>query len=269
MVHKEFCYESITFSLQVPQISLHGPDSQLTRLFHYLGYPVILSTREFSQPPVTAPTPSSLVVAEGIPPVSHKLVEKIRKWEYIELSSLLEDHYPPDQMALFNGQLMVISSSSQRRRQAAVISDILSWLQAFSIYTAILVSSETTTKEEAAGLAAHTYLILQLSKDLKGSQWLKYDQSYREWAAAKGIRKWGEINFSIYGRCLASQQTSTTYYPPSSMGKSLKRKAITKVCYRWNGGVHCDSSTCRFHHCCRFCRGSHQAIGCPQAPKRA
>ena len=156
-------------------------------------------------------------------------------------------------MALFNGQLMVVSSSSQRRRQAAVISDILSWLQAFSIYTAILVSSETTTKEEAAGLAAHTYLILQLSKDLKGSQWLKYDQSYREWAAAKGIRKWGEMNFSIYGRCLASQQTSTTYYPPSSMGKSLKRKAITKVCYRWNDGVHCDSSTCRFHHCCRFC----------------
>ena len=88
-----------------------------------------------------APTPSSLVVAEGIPPISHKLVKKIRKWKYIELSSLLEDHSPPDQMALFNGQLMVVSSSSQRCRQAAVISDILSWLQALSIYTAILVSS--------------------------------------------------------------------------------------------------------------------------------
>ena len=130
-------------------------------------------------------------MAEGIPPVSYKLVEKIRKWEYIELSSLLEDHSTPDQMALFNGQLMVVSSSYQRRRPA-VISDILSWLQAFSIYTAILVSADTTTKEEAAGLAAHTYLILQLSKDLKGPQWLKYDQSYREWAAAKGIRKWGK-----------------------------------------------------------------------------
>ena len=167
-------------------------------------------------------------MAEGIPPVSHKLVEKIRKWEYIELSSLLEDHYPPDQMALFNGQLMVVSSFSQRCRQAAVISDILSWLQAFSIYTAILVSSETTTKEEAAGLAAHAYLILQLSKDLKGPQWLKYDQSYHEWAAAKGIWKWGEMNFSIYGRCLASQQTSTTYYPPALWVKASRERQLPK-----------------------------------------
>ena len=98
-------------------------------------------------------------------------------------------------MALFIGQLMVVSSYSQRRRQTAVISDILSWLRAFSIYTVILVTVDATTKEEAAGLAAHTYLIIQLSKDLKGLQWLKYDQSYWEWAVAKTVRKWGEMNF--------------------------------------------------------------------------
>ena len=109
--------------------------------------PVIISTKEFNQPPLTAPTPSSLVVAEGIPPVFHKLVEKIRKWEYTELSRLLDDYSPPDQMTLFNGQLMVVSSSSQRRWQTAVISHILPWLQAFSIYTAILVSVDATTKE--------------------------------------------------------------------------------------------------------------------------
>ena len=67
-----------------------------------------------------------------------------------------------------------------------MISDILSWLQAFSIYTAILVSADTTTKEEAAGLAAYKNLKLQLSKHFKGPRWPKYDQSYREWAAAKG-----------------------------------------------------------------------------------
>ena len=128
-------------------------------------------------------------MAEGIPPVSYKLIEKIRKWEYIELTSLLDNYSPPDQMALFNGQLMVVSSSSQRCWQTAIISDILSWLQAFSIYTAILVSADATTKEEAAGLAAHTYLIIQLSKDLRGLQWLKYDQSYQEWAAAEGVYK--------------------------------------------------------------------------------
>ena len=129
---------------------------------------MIIFTKEFNQPPLTAPTLSSLVVAEGIPPISHKLVEKIRKWEYIDLSSLLDDYSPPDQMTLFSGQLMVVSSSSQQHRQTVVISDILSWLQTFSIYTAILVSADATTKDEAAGLAAHTYLIIQLSRDLTG-----------------------------------------------------------------------------------------------------
>ena len=45
--------------------------------------PIIISAKEFNQPSFTAPTPYSLVVAEGIPPVSLKLVEIIRKLEYI------------------------------------------------------------------------------------------------------------------------------------------------------------------------------------------
>ena len=151
---------------------------------------MVLSTREFDKNLPAVQSPSTLVVvAEGIPPVSCKLVDKIKKWEYIDLATLLDDYSTSDQVALLNGQLTVASSNSQRRRQANAISDVLTWLQAFSIFTAILVSSDSTTKEEAAGLAAHSYLIIQLSKDLSGLMWHKYDQSYREWAAAKGIRK--------------------------------------------------------------------------------
>ena len=211
-------------------------------------------------------TPSTLaVVAEGIPPVSCKLVDKIRKWEYIDLSTLLEDYPSSDQVTLINGQL-VVASSSQKRRESKAISDIVSWLQAFSIFTAVLVSSDATSKEEAAGLAAHAYLIIQLSRDLNGLQWLKYDQSYREWAAAKGIRKWGEMNFSIYGRCLASQQPSV--HTPSPGGPSRKRKSNTNVCFRWNEGSMCLSSTCRFLHRCSACGGTHREIECPRRPKR-
>ena len=131
--------------------------------------PYSLSTREFNQTLLAAQSLSTLVVmAEGIPPISCKLVEKIKQWEYIDLATLLDDHPTSDQGALLNGQLTVVSSNSQRRRQAKAISDILTWLQAFSIFTAVLVSSDSTTKEEAAGLAAHSYLIIQLSKDLSG-----------------------------------------------------------------------------------------------------
>jgi len=67
---------------------------------------------------------------------------------------------------------------------------ILIWLQAFNIFMAVLLSCEETWKEEAAGLAAHAFLIIQLSEDVQGPQCLHYDQNFCEWAAAKGLRKW-------------------------------------------------------------------------------
>jgi len=32
-----------------------------------------------------------------------------------------------------------------------------------------------------------------MSKDLKDSQWSQYDQNFHEWAAARGLCKWGEL----------------------------------------------------------------------------
>ena len=130
-----------------------------------------------------------MVVAEGIPPVACRLVDKVRKWEYINLGDLLKDHSSPEQLVLVNGQVLSIQFG-QKPQSSRAITDILTWLQAFSVFSAILLSSEDTTKEEAASLAAHCYLILQMSRDLKGSQWCQYDQSFREWATATHIRKW-------------------------------------------------------------------------------
>ena len=43
--------------------------------------------------------------------------------------------------------------------RSCTISDMLTWLQVFSILIAIVVSSENITREEAASLASHSYLI--------------------------------------------------------------------------------------------------------------
>ena len=55
------------------------------------------------------------------------------------------------------------------------------------------------------GLWCHMHLINQLSQDLGCGQWLSYDSDFREWAAAKGVRKWGDINMAIYGKCLSGR----------------------------------------------------------------
>ena len=68
--------------------------------------------------------------------------------------------------------LMKVAERGQWRQSA--ISNIWSWLQAYFWYMAVMLSAETTSKEEAAGLAAHMHLILRLSRDLGGILWLRY-----------------------------------------------------------------------------------------------
>ena len=103
--------------------------------------------------------PPTVVVTEEISPVPCRLVDRTRKWEYVNLTDLLGDH-SPDHITIIDGQVIAITSAGAPKR-FCTITDILTRLQAFSILTAILVSSDDTTKEEAAGLSAHSYLIIQ------------------------------------------------------------------------------------------------------------
>lgn len=127
------------------------------------------------------------MICEGIPPIATKLMEKIRRWEYVDLASLISDpSFKPDEISLpQNNQIVFIQSVDQIQRKQKQITDLTSWLQAFTVHSAVLVSANTTAKEEAAGLSAHMYLTIQLSQDLNGAQWLQYDKEYRTWAAAK------------------------------------------------------------------------------------
>ena len=67
------------------------------------------------------------------------------------------------------------------------------WLTAYARFMAVIHTAESTSKEEATGLAAHQCVILQLHNDLGGIQWMNYDTEFREWAATKDIHVWGSL----------------------------------------------------------------------------
>ena len=69
-----------------------------------------------------------------------------------------------------DGQKLLMEVAQRGQRRQSAISNIWGWLQAYSRYMAVMLSAETTSTEEAAGLAAHIHLILQLSSDLGGMQ---------------------------------------------------------------------------------------------------
>ena len=53
------------------------------------------------------PCSSSVVVAEGIPPIPLKTVEKIRRWEYMDLATMLSNDPPTGEPSTItvNGQI--------------------------------------------------------------------------------------------------------------------------------------------------------------------
>lgn len=222
---------------------------------------------------------ASSVIAEGIPPIPVKVLEKIRRWEFIDLALLLSDTGAKSDEApsLGSGGILLFQSVEQAQKRKRHIHDIHTWTQAFSVYAAALASADSTSKEEMVGLLAHLHLINQLAKDMGGSRWLKYDQDYREWAAAKGIRKWGELNLSLYGRCLSLQQPaapqSQSDWHPERRGDNSKRGRTSRgtpkgACFKWNFEDDCEKLDCRYRHVCYGCGEGHRVGVCPRASKR-
>jgi len=82
------------------------------------------------------------------------------------------------------------------------------WLIAYARFMAVLLSAGNTSREKVAGLAAHQHVALQLHNDLGRNRWMRYDIEFREWAAAKGIHVWGELNLAIYGWYLPQVQSA-------------------------------------------------------------
>ena len=223
--------------------------------------------------------PSSVVLTEGLPPITTKLLDKIQRWEFVDLSSLLscDPTAKNDTVALTHeGQhILVVDPQSQFSRRKKQISDLPTWIQAFSIYAAGLAAASSTTKEHVMGLMAHMFLMVQLSRDLGGNHWLQYDKDFREWAAAKNLKVWGELNLSIYGRCLAIQQRPLSAPRPDTSRRSSEKRTKSQdsqrgCCYKWNFDGTCQksASNCRYRHVCHYCGEEHRAANCPSPSRK-
>ena len=111
-----------------PSLSTTTPTSSICTTLSMA--PINLSLADHSQRVVNLPKPPTVVVAEGLPPVTCRVVDRIRKWEYVNLADLLGDH-TPDHLTIINGQVIAVSTEGSAKKSRA-ITDILSWLQAYS-----------------------------------------------------------------------------------------------------------------------------------------
>ena len=196
--------------------------------------------------------PPPFVVGRGIPPVAPKIVAAIVSGEFIELASLLEDHVPPGK----------------------AITDILSWMQAFAVYTLVVTAYYPT---RVTDLLKHQLLIMRTAQQFSGSAWLAYDHAFRRQAAAYKLTDWSHLNpelfhFYVSGCVSVEHPTATPPVQSVSPTKPSRPADVVEVsgtpssstlCHSWKAG-RCSPQflCCRFRHSCDFpgCSALHRRV---------
>ena len=172
--------------------------------------------------------------------------------------------------------------SLTRRRE---VPDILSWLQCFSMYAAVLGAHYPEKME----LLAYQALIISVHRRCGGRGWLLYDAAFRKQISNIQEADFSRLNQSLYlttfscSHCLLSDHTheECTLRPPRMMvvseraeskgnnwrdvGKAEERHRKRGACFTWNDGS-CRLPYCHFKHVCSRCFGEHSRDACWSHP---
>ena len=113
------------------------------------------------------------VASEGLPPVPHKLVLRVLRGEYVEL---LRDNLEAQRRSS-SQQTSSLSSEPSSSRSRREVPDLLSWVQCFCTYVAIVTSKKP---EKMRQLLAYQTLIVREARRCGGKGWLAYDSYFRQ-----------------------------------------------------------------------------------------
>ena len=185
-----------------------------------------------------------------------------------------------------------------KTRRSRKVTDILTWLQCFGSYVAVLTPGRPQLIPE---MMAYMSTIIRVSQDYTGLAWVRYDAAFRRQAALTGNDRWSVVNTTLYTMCFTGMAASvkrcelcfaSTHSerecaqrgdPDPDMSDRLKNLeaavvAIAKprqppggastparpsgeLCRKWNS-TGCTFPNCRHLHACSLCKGSHPATRC-------
>ena len=241
--------------------------------------------RLLSQPvPCASEGGLGVSLSDGLVTVPKKLAEKIWRWEFVELGELLpesavgkaEDN-TPNPLAL-----------GRRRRQ---VTDIHTWIQCFASYVSVM---SMRFPEAVPDLLAYMIAIMRASREFSGLAWAQYDAAYRHHAANNNIRRWSQINSSLYSICFTGRAQGSTprcelctsvfhvakdcpYSSKTEIERTLEALVTacttragsggesSEVCRKWNH-QQCTYQWCRYRHVCLSCGGNHPVRLCAPDP---
>ena len=159
----------------------------------------------------------AFIIGPGHAPFPSKLVSTIVGGHFVELADLLSVNLravEQEPQTFLDGKFVV---SLSKRRQVA-IKDILTWMEAFTIFQMVLCAAHFHRWPD---LSKYTLLIIQTARHCSSSAWLEYDLAFRKDATASGLSDWSRMNLDLYNFHLRSPAMASRLLPQSSSSTAL------------------------------------------------
>ena len=166
----------------------------------------------------------------SLPPVTPRILEKIRKGEYINLA-----HSPQSQclahqsirtsQASFTLELTPSGDSFaiQRTGSHKRVTSFPAWLESWNIYLAIMVDHNPAKAPE---LIAYQAIITSASRQYPLHAWLNYDTQFRITAASDRTLRWDTHHSDLWFKCITPFATATQPCRPFPMHPLWSNKPL-------------------------------------------
>ena len=217
-------------------------------------------------------------IGDGFPTIPKRLQEKLLHWEFVDFADLRAPVSAETLNADLDSQkLIVLPGLKVSKAKKKAVQDIRVWLQCSALYVAVLARKFPDTVPDLMAYQLLTHW------DYEDPAWQRYDEAFRDKAAATGNRKWSSLDPHLFNKICAgrarkvgldasalpvargawdSPQGPPLKIPAREMGRPWGGKAFqprnfrSNMCWDWNQGA-CKYNPCEYHHICSECGGRH------------
>ena len=185
--------------------------------------------------------PKPFLLSEGLPPLPAKLVGRIWKGEFIDMAELLRDNLEAQRRG--GWQEMPSSSASGLSRQRREVPDLLSCVQCFGVYTAVVASRYP---ERVQKLLAYQILMVREARLCGGKGWLSYDSYFRQQMAGEWRGdEWGRLNPYLFSSTFLALGGLTIRIAACASSPTITRMSVLwqgkSQCRQWHLGIFHNS----------------------------
>ena len=140
-------------------------------------------------------------LSKDMAPVPAKLVAKIHRSEFVDMAELLRDNLEVRRQE-DNHEIPTSGESKRSRRE---IPDLISWVQCFGTYMAVVALKHP---EKVRQMLAYQTMIVRESRRCGGRGWLSYDTMFRQQAAGDPQLDWSNLNTTLFATTFLAQAES-------------------------------------------------------------